>query len=75
MRPDTRSSIRRYEVQYQPVFVRGRTLAFPCDANGRIDLDTLCDRARNNYFYARAVVGREYRPPTVVPLEEACVVG
>jgi hypothetical protein len=34
-------------------------LVFPCDAQGRVQRDALADRARNNYLYARAVVGRE----------------
>ena len=46
-------------------FVEGRGLAFPCDCNGQVDLDALSDRARSNYLYARAVVGREYRQPAV----------
>jgi hypothetical protein len=56
----------RYEIRFQPVMVQRHTLAFPCDEHGRVDLDTLGDRARNNYFYARVGVGRDYRPPTVV---------
>jgi hypothetical protein len=60
------ASARRYEIRFQPI-VEGRTLAFPCDENGHVDLDTLGDRARNNYFYARVVVGRKYQPPTIVP--------
>ena len=58
----------RYEIRFQPLAAEGRTLAFPCDTNGHVDLDALGDRARNNYFYARVVVGREYRPPTVIPV-------
>jgi len=60
----------RYEIRFQPVLVQGPTLTFPCDANGRVDLDTLGDRARNNYFYARGVTGRDYRPPKVVRVGE-----
>jgi len=32
-----------------------------------IDLNQLSDRARNNYFYARAIVGRELAIPAVRP--------
>jgi hypothetical protein len=39
---------------------------FPCDHFGRVDLDDLSDRARNNYLYARAMVGRELMAPAVV---------
>jgi hypothetical protein len=30
-----------------------------------LDLDRLSDRARNNYLYARAMVGRELSVPAV----------
>jgi len=55
----------RYEIRYEPLTGRGPGLAFPCDAQGRVELDALSDRARNNYLYARAVVGREYAAPAV----------
>lgn len=60
---------RSYEIRFQPMNVHGRPLAFPCDTQGRVDLDTLGNRARNDYFYARVAAGREYRPPTVVAVE------
>ena len=56
-----------FEVRFQSLFDAGRALAFPCDAAGRVDLDGLSERARQNYFYARAVVGREFSPASVVP--------
>ena len=56
-----------YELRFQSLFDAGRALTFPCDAQGHVDLDRLSERARHNYFYARAVVGREYAPPAVVP--------
>lgn len=54
-----------YELRFDSLFVEGRGMSFPCDAQGRVDLDGLSDRARCNYFYARAVVGREFRTPAV----------
>jgi hypothetical protein len=30
-----------------------------------VDLDGMSERARNNYFYARAMVGRELSVPAV----------
>jgi hypothetical protein len=56
----------RYEIRFQSLFNEGRALSFPCDAEGHIVLDLLSDRARENYLYARAVVGREYAHPAVV---------
>jgi hypothetical protein len=57
-----------YELRFRSLFDDGRALAFPCDAEGHVDLDALTPRARLNYFYARTVVGREFYTPAVVPL-------
>lgn len=56
-----------HEIRFQSLFNEGRALSFPCDAQGRVELDDLSDRARHNYLYARAVVGREYAHPCVRP--------
>ena len=56
----------RFELRFQPLFHEGRALAFPCDAAGHVALDTLSERARENYLYARVVIGREYAVPAVV---------
>jgi hypothetical protein len=57
-----------YEIRYQSLFNEGRALCFPCDAEGHVELDSLSDRARENYLYARAVVGREFGYPSVRPI-------
>lgn len=54
-----------YELRFQSLFNEGRALAFPCDAAGHVDMDALSERARGNYLYARAVVGREFATPAV----------
>lgn len=59
------SSPSSYELRFQSLFHEGRALSFPCDARGVVQLDTLSDTARNNYLYARAVVGREFAAPAV----------
>jgi hypothetical protein len=56
-----------YELRFQSLFDEGRAYAFPCDALGRVDMDALSDRARQNYLYARAVIGREVAMPAVRP--------
>jgi hypothetical protein len=55
----------RYELRFQSLFDEGRGLAFDCDAGGHVNLDTLSERARTNYFYARTVIGREFSMPRV----------
>ena len=53
-----------HEIRYQSLF-RGPSLCFPCDERGAVELDALSERARENYLYARAVVGLEYAYPSV----------
>lgn len=56
-----------FELRFQSLFFPGRALVFPCDERGRVALDSLSARARDNYLFARAVVGREFAAPQVVP--------
>ncbi len=55
----------RYQLRFQSLFDEGRAYAFPCDAGGRVDLDSLSDRLRNSYLYARTLIGREFSMPAV----------
>ena len=55
----------RYELRFQSLHGWGRGWAFPCNGQGEVDLDRLGERARNNYFFARAMMGREYAFPRV----------
>jgi hypothetical protein len=55
----------QFQLRFQSLFQQGRGFAFPCDARGQVDLDRMSERARNNYFYARAMVGRELMVPAV----------
>lgn len=55
-----------HELRFMSLFREGRGLSFPCDPDGGVHLDELSERARANYFYARAVVGREFATPAVV---------
>jgi hypothetical protein len=56
-----------YEIRFQSLFDQGRALCFPCDEQGQVAMDSLSQRALQNYLYARAVVGREYAYPRVQP--------
>lgn len=56
-----------YELLFDSLAHQGRGFAFPCDAAGRVDMDTLSARARDNYFYVRAVVGRDFAAPSIRP--------
>jgi len=54
-----------FELRFQSLFNEGRGLAFPCDAAGQVDMDRLTDRARDNYLYARTLIGRDFATPTL----------
>lgn len=54
-----------FQLCFRSLFDPGRGYAFPCDGNGRVDLDGLSEEARNNYLYARAMIGRELSVPEV----------
>jgi hypothetical protein len=56
-----------FEIRFQSLFNEGRALCFPCDEQGHVAMDLLSERARENYLYARAVIGREYAYPLVIP--------
>jgi hypothetical protein len=55
----------QFELHFQSLFDSGRGFVFPCDPQGRVDLDSLSERARNNYLFARGMVGRELAVPAV----------
>lgn len=63
--PDTAAADTAFELRFDSLFIEGRGLSFPCDAQGRVQIDALSARARDNYLFARAVVGREFRTPAV----------
>lgn len=60
-----RSTTDHFQLRFQSLFDPGRGFAFPCDEEGHVDMDALSERARNNYLYARAMIGREVATPAV----------
>lgn len=55
-----------FEIRFATLSNEGRGLVFPCDEEGHVDIDALSERSRNNYFFARAMLGREYATPRVL---------
>jgi hypothetical protein len=45
----TPSTSDHYEIRFQSLSHDGRAFTFPCDEDGNVPLDTLSDRARQNY--------------------------
>ena len=66
----TESSVSRFQLCFKPLSTHGSGYAFPCDPQGHVDLDGMSERARNDYFYARVMIGRELSYPAV---EDAAV--
>ena len=56
-----------WELRFAPLFAGHRGFIFPCDAEGHVDMNSLSERALNNYLYARAMMGREVTWPDVQP--------
>jgi hypothetical protein len=60
-----------FELRFRSLFDEGRGLAFPCNGDGLVDLDSLSERARCNYLFARSVIGRDFTQPSVHPSQRA----
>lgn len=56
-----------YALTFEPLSGEGAGYAFPCDARGIVDLDALDERERNEYFFARGLVGHTLAAPAVLP--------
>jgi hypothetical protein len=65
MAPNPHSNEGAYQIRFHSLFQTGRGMWFPCDACGNVNMDELSDRARDNYLFARAMVGREFATPVV----------
>jgi hypothetical protein len=68
-------STNKFMLCFRSLWNSGRGFAFPCDDRGRVDLDRLTDKARNNYLFARAMVGRDFGVPAVEMSQYECLVG
>ena len=69
----TAAASSRFEIRFESLLDKGQGFAFPCNERGLVDIDALNERARGNYFFARAMLGREYALPRVVPAATAGV--
>jgi hypothetical protein len=59
------SATSQFQLCFKPLSASSSGFVFPCDPNGLVDLDRMSERARNNYFYARAMMGKEVAYPAV----------
>jgi hypothetical protein len=57
-------------LHFEPLTAGDAGLDVPCDPQGRVGLDMLGSKLRNDYFFARTLIGRLFAAPTV-----RCVAG
>ncbi len=55
-----------FQLRFNPIG-HDPALAFPCDAKGEVDYDSLPERARTNLFRAFETQGRSYLSPVILP--------
>ncbi len=54
-----------YRLRFPSLEAPEQDYEFPCDAQGRVDLDGLSRRSFNDYLFARALVGWVFGMPSV----------
>jgi hypothetical protein len=54
-----------FELRFNSLLKTGSGFVFPCDVDGVVPIDEFTETLRNNYFYARAVVGAELAWPVI----------
>lgn len=66
--PNTTAAVRPAEflLAFEPIYEGALPMIFPCDAEGRIDVDALDEIARNELLLAKVLVGRDFHPSEVV---------
>ncbi|RZJ09324.1 MAG: hypothetical protein EOP39_11710 [Rubrivivax sp.] len=52
-------------LHFEPLSAGDAGLDVPCDPQGRVGLDALTEKLRNDYFFARTLIGRLFAAPTV----------
>lgn len=54
-----------HELLFGSLYAHGPNIVVPCNETGNVDIDSLSQRMRDTYFWARAMIGREYLYPAV----------
>jgi len=67
-----RTSLGR-ELRFRSLSESMQSVAFPCDAAGRVNLDALGEHERNVYLFARALMGYQYASPVIGLVDAARV--
>ena len=69
--PTSSGSEVHFELRFVGMFDTGRGYAFPCDANGKVNLDELSESGRTNYFFARMLIGRDLSMPVTCAMRRS----
>ena len=54
-----------HELCFAPLSEAGTTKVFPCDSNGKVELDALDPLQRIDYLFVRMLIGRDFTGPLV----------
>jgi hypothetical protein len=54
-----------FELRFDPLIDGQAPLTFPCDGDGQVDLDELCDRSRRDYLFAHTLIGHHFTNPVI----------
>ena len=57
--------VTNFELRFQSLDRHGRSWSFACDAEGHVDMDAMTESVRNNYLFARALIGIDLDTPHV----------
>ncbi len=63
--PSAETSLPTHLLHFEPLTAGDAGLDVPCDPQGRVGLDALGEKLRNDYFFARTLIGRLFAAPTV----------
>jgi len=55
-----------FQIRFRPLLLQGRSVAFPCDDHGNVDMDRLSEAGRREYLFARIMTRRDRLSPEVV---------
>lgn len=55
-----------FALRFQSLIAADNDLSFACNAQGVVDMNALSPKERENYLFARALVGRSFSPPQCV---------
>ncbi len=59
-----------YYLKFQDLWNCGHALSFPCNDKGEVNLDEFSKRMKENYYFVRTMIGKQYSCPILVQVVE-----